>query len=631
MIEQSSCDDSRIRRTFVASLLTLHAALLLGNARWNFITYDEIVHVPAGLSNWHIGRFSLARVNPPLARMLATLPVLLANPKTDYHRFLDTQGRRQEWEVGNDFLAANGERTFDLIRLARLAGIGWSLLGGCLIYLWARELYGSTGGCLALALWCFDPNVLAHAPLATADLPATVASLGAVYAFRKYLQAPHWRVAVIAGFALGVAQLTKYTMILLYGILPLWWVFDRLRRQGPGKWRTLGHASLVVLVSLYVLNLGYGFEDSGRALKDYTFISRVFTGSGHAEDSSPDGRPPGNRFRATWLGEARVPLPANYLRGIDVQRKDFEGAFQSYLNGTWSDRGWWYYYLEAFVIKEPLGFMILVMWGLGRAMLRRPGAAHPAEELGLVISALTYLVFVSSQTGFNHHMRYVLPMLPFLIVGSGKLGWFFRPGHLKAAGIVVVLGTWGIASSLMVYPCSLSYFNEAAGGPLAGHAYLVDSNIDWGQDLLRLRDWLRSHPEARPFHLAYFNSVAPELFGIDYRLPPMRPPRGPVSGGSGSDGPQGPLPGYHAISVNFLRGMIHGARNGAGNSGLASRHDAYTYFLQFRPIARAGYSIYIYHITEAEANDARRRMGLPPPGTDQASSRTVQGKATGGE
>jgi hypothetical protein len=111
-------------------------------------------------------------------------------------------------------------------------------------------------------------------------------------------------------------------------------------------------------------------------------------------------------------------------------------------------------------------------------------------------------------------------------------------------------------------------YNEAAGGPLAGHAYLVDSNIDRGQDLLRLRDWLRSHPEARPLHLAYFNSVAPQLFGIDYRLPPMGPPRGPVSDGSDIHSPHGPQPGYRAISVSFLRRMTHAVRTGGGRFGI---------------------------------------------------------------
>jgi hypothetical protein len=617
------------QRAFVASILAGHVLLLLGSLHSNFITYDEIVHVPAGLSHWQTGSFNLDRVNPPLGRMLATLPLLLADAKSDYSRLSDIPGHRRDWEVGQSFMTLNGERTYDLIRLARLSGIAWSLLGAWLIYRWTRELYGDAGGCLALVLWCFDPNILAHAPLATPDLSATVAGLAAVYAFWKYLQGPGWAGAIMAGLALGVAQLTKQTLILLYGILPVWWLLNRLRRTGPGIGRTLIDAAIVVSVSLYVLNAGYAFKDTCWRLKDYTFASRMFRAPGPATDL----RSFGNRFRGTWIGGLRIPLPADYVRGIDLQRTDFEAKLPSYLNGCWQDHGWWYYYLEALAIKEPLGFLLLATWGLGRKLLRRAGAARDTEELGLLASALVYFVAVSSQTGFNHHMRYVMPMLPFLIVGTGTLGYLFRRGHIRAAAAVVALTAWAVVSSLTVYPCSLSYFNEVAGGPLCGHAFLVDSNIDWGQDLLRLRDWLRSHPEAQPLHLAYFGSVEPRLFGIDYRLPPPGP-MGRKGAGAIEGGPEvGPVPGYHAVSVNALRGMMFHVPSGGDASAMLLRQDRYTYFLQYRPIARAGYSIYIYHVTEAEADAARRRMGLPPLRTNRASSRTVRGdsaeRATG--
>jgi hypothetical protein len=603
--------DRPIRRTIVTALLIIHAGLLMGNLYLNFITCDEIAHVPAGLSHWQTGSFSLDRVNPPLARMLATLPLLVANPKTDYHQLFDTQGIRLEWPVGEDFAAANGARTFELIRLGRLSGIGWSLLGGWLVYLWARELYGDAGGCLALSLWCFDPNVLGFAPVVTPDLPATVAGLWATYAFRKYLQVRRWELAAIAGLAVGVALLIKHTLILLYGILPLMWLLDRTRRSGSGGWRTLRDALIVVIVSLYVLNLGYGFQNSCWALKGYSFASHSFTGYNPNPDDAANDWPIGNRFRGTWLGEFVVPLPADYLSGIDLQRKDFEGRWDSYLNGQWRNRGWWYYYLEAFAIKEPLGFLILILWGLSRAFSRCSGAAHPSEELGLAVAALVYLFVVSSQSGLNHHMRYVLPMFPYLMIGTGKLAYFFRRGQVKAATVVASMATWGIASSVALYPCSLSYFNEAAGGPEGGHAYLVDSNIDWGQDLLRLRDWLRAHPEAQSLHLAYFNSVDAQLLDIDYRLPTLGPRKGQSRDRPEDAAEQGPQPGYYAISVNFLRGMIFRARDGKGNWTPIPR-DALGYFRRFKPIARAGYSIYIYHITDSDADDARRRMGLPP-------------------
>jgi hypothetical protein len=163
---------------------------------------------------------------------------------------------------------------------------------------------------------------------------------------------------------------------------------------------------------------------------------------------------------------------------------------------------------------------------------------------------------------------------------------------LAAAGSVV--------SSLAVYPHSLSYFNEAAGGPIGGPAHLLDSNIDWGQDLLNLRRWLDVHPEVAGLKLAYFGAAGPRLAGIDAPLPP----RGPMESGEDPDraGELGPQPGWFAVSVNYVYGY-HDSK---------SDRPYYAYFRAFKPAAMAGYSIYIYHITRTEADEARRRLGLPP-------------------
>lgn len=601
-----------LRRLIVASLLVVHVGLVFGNLRWNFITFDEVAHVPAGLSHWETGTFALGRVNPPLARTVATLPLLFASPRTDYHQLSDRQADRLERKVGVDFIAANGPRSFDLIRLARLAGIVWSLLGGVAVYLWARNLYAGAGGTLALVLWCFDPNVLAFAAVATADLPATVAGLWATYAFQAYLHARRWETAVVAGAALGVALLTKYTLLLLLGILPVMWFLDRSREPGPGRSRTLRDSFLVIFTSVVILNAGYGWRHTGWALKDYIFVSRVLTGHTIDASSPPETWGVRNRFRDSWLGELITPLPADYLGGIDIQRFDFERRLESYLNGQWRDHGWWYYYLEAFAIKEPLGFLLLMVWALGLALSRRAGVAYRSDELSLAFAALAYLVVVSSQTGINVHMRYVLPMWPYLIIVTGKLARYLRPGNYRQGAAVAALALWGAVSSLSIYPHSLSYFNEVAGGPTGGHACLVDSNIDWGQDLIRLRDWLDRHPECRPLHLAYFNDLDPALFGIEYSLPPPGSPESHAAGEAADSARWGPQPGYYAISVNFLRGMIFEAPNGRGGWDLVPRHDTYSYFRQFKPIARAGYSIYIYRLTKDAANAARRRMGLPP-------------------
>src|SRR5205807_230734 len=119
------------------------------------------------------------------------------------------------------------------------------------------------------------------------------------------------------------------------------------------------------------------------------------------------------------------------------------------------------------------------LWSIALALGKHCACAGWLEELFVGLPALAILVLVSSQTGFTHHMRYVLPLFPFLIVGTGKLGSYFRPGQWRGALAVSALLSWGIASSLAVYPHSLSYFNEVVGGPDNGGAHLIDSNLDW--------------------------------------------------------------------------------------------------------------------------------------------------------
>jgi hypothetical protein len=205
------------------------------------------------------------------------------------------------------------------------------------------------------------------------------------------------------------------------------------------------------------------------------------------------------------------------------------------------------------------------------------------------LPGLGYLVFVSSQTGFSHHLRYVFPALPFFFVGASRL-WGSAWWEVRwVRWLVGVLLLGSAVSGLRVYPHSLSYFNELAGGPLGGPRHLLDSNIDWGQDLYYLESWVREHPEARPLYVAYFGSYAPGDLGMELR--------------SIEELKSGPHPGWYAVSVNYLYGY--------GVGGSRQRSSAYEYFQGLTPVAYAGYSIYIYHLDLAEANRLRREMGLP--------------------
>ncbi len=568
----------------VFGLLVIHCALISWSAWAHSATRDEVGHLATGLSHWRLGTFGLYRVNPPLVRSVAALPLVFTAIDIEWDGFSEHPGSRNEFHCGDKLIAANGARYFWLLTLARWTCIPFSLIGGFLCYRWARELYGQPAGILALSLWCFSPNILAHGQLMTPDAGAAALGVAAAYVFWRWLKCLTWTQAVRAGIVLGLAELTKTTWIVLFGLWPLLWIVWRWPRakaeseepKAEGEWkREACQLGTILLLALYVLNLGYGFEGSFQKLGEYGFVSEALGGPSENSATSAGGR---NRFHNTWLAQVPIPLPKNYLMGIDLQKWDFERKMWSYLRGEHRLGGWWYYYLYALAIKVPLAIWLLVFLAAGLGFFARGYTAGWRNELVLLAPIAVILVLVSSQTGFNHHLRYVLPIFPFAFIWISKVAQVFEFGHRKLAAVVVLAMAWSVGSSLWVYPHSLSYFNELAGGPKNGHAHLLNSNIDWGQDLLYLKRWLQKHPEAKPLHLAFSGSYDASIAGIEYTLPPTEP-----------------QPGWHALSVNEIR----------------SRSKQYEHFLKFEPVAMAGYSIYIYHITPEEANSVRRELALP--------------------
>jgi len=416
----------------VATLLSIHAGLLAFSATRHSPTLNEPGHFVAGLGHWKYGRFELYRVNPPLVRMVAALPVMAVGYEEDWSGFYEKPGARPVFSMGANFIKANGERSIWLYTIARWACIPFSLIGGLFCFYWSRELWGhNLAGLISLALWCFEPNILAHGELVTPDCAATSLGLGAGYFFWRWLKQPNWERASLAGLLLGFAQLSKMTWIILFGVWPVLWILWTLFYKPPHredrliitKRKTqLIQLATILTLGLYLLNLGYGFDETFTPIKEYTFISSAFTG---LEESGEEG----NRFRGTALGSVPVPFPKQYLLGMDVQKHDFEDYGQlSYLRGEWKDGGWWYYYLYAFAVKTPHGtqFLLLLAWiSLWRAS-RAPNQSWKWISLIILLTpAILVFTLVSSQLEFNHHFRYVLPSFGFLFVFAGVNSiWF---------------------------------------------------------------------------------------------------------------------------------------------------------------------------------------------------------------
>lgn len=582
---------SRFSVVLLIGLMTLNTCMLGWGAWCHSPTVDEIAYLPAGLWHWSTGRFELACVSPPLVRLVAAAPLLLADPQTDWTSVAVTPGRRSEHRIGKNFLRANGPQSFWYFTVARWACIPFSLLGVYVCWRWASELYGESAGLLAALLWSISPNLLAHGQLMTPDVGLTATLVTACFLFWRWLRRPGWTLALVCGLALGVAQLSKTTAVVLFPVyLLVWCVVSLLQRNARGhSWskQELLQLGTIFFVAIMCINLGYGYAGSFRRLDQYAFVSHALGG-----DDAVSGRM-GNRFNGSWLGIVPVPFPADYLLGIDFQWHDFDSKLRSYLGGEFKQGGWWYYYLYGLAIKVPLGtwlLLVLAEWARLRSVDK---LGDFRNDIVVIAPASAILILVSSQTGFSHHVRYVLPIAPFAFVWISKIA---QPGALGSRWLSLVAVTaivWTSTSSLFVYPHSMSYFNELVSGPRGGHAHLINSNIDWGQDLLYLQEWVRDNPQARPLKVAFYGGYDPHLAGIKFSLPPSSGPSTCAGASPALDA------GWYAVSVNFLRGHHYVVINERGETESTEDY-CWKYFLAMKPVAMAGYSIYIYRVNATD-------------------------------
>lgn len=551
----------RSAELWIFIILFLHAEMLIWGAVANSPTVDEPRHISAGLIHWKTWEFWANRGNPPFVNMIATLPLIWrdVNPGSS----------------GEEFMSSNGANAFWYIIYSRWACIPFSLLGGYICFRWASVLYGNASGILALILWCLCPDILANGQLATCDLAATSIGVTAGFVYSQWLRQRTWGWAVCAGLMLGAVQLTKYVWVVAY---PLWltvWCLCKLI-----EFRTATRASILresgqivtmIVISMYVINSAYGFEGSFSPIASYPMNVRILKYLGMNQSAASQSS------IAQGIQSIPVPLPRQYWLGVDAvvayNQEPSRQPYGIYLHGERKMGGWWYFYLYAMAVKLPLGFWVLLGLACFLPSAWSQYSSGWYNEMTLILSAVGIVVFVSSVTTAQF-ARYILPAYPFAFIWVSKLA--LAGGRSLLSKFVTLAAISFVTSSVSVLPHSLSYFNEFAGGPRNGHRHLVNASFDWGQDLFYLRDWLNKHAAGRPVRVAYFGLVDPKLVGIDASFTSE------------------PSVGLNAISMTVMR------------SGYEpwSRE-----FLNYEPVAMAGYSIYIYDI-DSETAAAIRQSAL---------------------
>lgn len=551
------------RRTalLVAGLLALHLALGVFSAARKSNTFDEAFHIAAGHAWLRDGIDSYAaRNHPVLGRaIVALLPWALLDLDADPAVAPDFVPESPFFDYAGRFLYENRVPGGRILLLARLANILLGTLLGLYVHRWAREAWGAAGGLAALFLYALSPVILANASLATTDLPLAAFFTAACYhLWRLAGSGPPLRHGLAAGLFLGLALAVKLTAVLL---LPLFALAAAARLRRGASRRAVAAVALVPALAWVALWSAYGwhYASTGPAFPGFPWERYA----GHAAAPLADAL---RRLHA---------LPESFLFGLIASAADVAGGRPAFLMGELSATGWWHYYLVAFLVKTPIAALLLLGAALARAFRRR----ELRERAGWILAPALLVVVIVSAQRVNIGIRHILPAYPLLCVLSGAAvppgAWARRlPRALLLGG-----AAWYLGAALWIAPHQLAYFNEAAGGPANGYRWLVDSNLDWGQDLKGLKEFMDREGIAR-VKLAYFGFADPHWFGIDYEYLPSVTLIDPVP----PAGLSTELSGWFAISATLLQGVY------------LSEPDLYRVFRDMQPVAKIGYSIFVYRL-----------------------------------
>jgi 4-amino-4-deoxy-L-arabinose transferase-like glycosyltransferase len=579
--------------------------VLFGWQAWNCMrscaqTFDEAEYICSGYACWSQRAFAFNAETPVLPKLLVSLPVYVRWPHLRVPLDLTQPSLQVEFTVGSDFLYGSGVDATEMLTTARLANLVLAVSLLVLVARWAGRLWGPAGSLLALGVATFEPNLIAHGSLATTDMCLTLFGTGSLYFLWEHIESPRVATLLGCGLCAGAAVASKHTGLVFLGIDALvvvllvamgrrftvpfgdGWsggaaaVGGGAERGRGGRWfEASGGFAVVVAIALVVLDVCY----FGR-----------------------------------WIG--------CYFDGLRTQMAHQQQGHVAFFMGQTGTAGWWNYFLVAFAVKSTLGFLALVGASVVWPGDSRPGGdvcasggrtfedvrspeAHMHEgrtrtaAVCLLLPVFCLFAF-TTRLKVDLGVRYILIVYPLLFVWLARLA---LPASRVALTLVGLLVAAHIASSLSVAPHMLAYYNEAAGGPKGGPRYVADSNVDWGQDLLGLHQWMADNG-VRILYLSYCGTASPVYYDVPFQalpgvyqmsvpmsLPPVTKPSVPH---------HGPRPRvYLAISLtNLYETQVDGTL-------------LYGWLREKEPVTRIGWSIYVYDLSgDAEAHVHLARVYL---------------------
>ncbi len=388
------------------------------------------------------------------------------------------------------------------VKRGRYATIALSLLLALYVLKWSYELYGRNGALLSLSLYVFDPNLLGHGQLVTADLPAALMITVALYHFWQFLKLGGKRRALLSAVTLGLSQLAKYSCIYLYPIfLVIAAIYCRSTPAAeavrPSRWPRLlcvllcwtGVTAFFAAVSILMINLGFGFNGIGTPLSGYTLNDPVF-----------------KKLQATPIvGNLPLPLPVPYVQGLDLVKSEermglawgniyMAGKLRvNHHDGTL--HGFPGYYFYAAFFKVPIAKQVIFLVALFGYFSRRGQTMTSAlrrEEIFLLVPILIYWIYFNFFFNAQIGIRHVLPVFSLATIFCGR--FLATPESKLRRYTGVIVAAWVAASTLSYYPHFISYFNEFVRDRRLAYRHLADSNLDWSGNYWYLIEYIRRHP-----------------------------------------------------------------------------------------------------------------------------------------
>jgi len=542
---------SRSRFILVAGLvLIIFATLRIATTYPVFTqTYDEPWHIACGMEWLDKGTYTYELWAPPLPRVLVAVgPYLLgARSHSEPNAFIE----------GNTILYS-GRSYWRNLTAARLGTLPFFVLTCAIVWLWASRWFGQSAGLWAMALYTTLPASLGHAGLATPDTAAAAGVLAVLWAAVSWFESPSVKRAVWLGIAGGLALLTKFSAVAflpacaLFAALYVMFLECRGVRIPIVPARQARQLCVSLFVAVLLLWTGYRFsmESWTGDLQD----------GGVGQESS----------QVTNLARAaeklqRIPLPLLQIpKGLYQLKSRMDYGVESYLLGEYRQTGWWYFIAIVLLVKTPLAFLALVVAGCLMTFLE----AHKGDwRCGLPAVFALAIIGVCMLSRLSPGVRYVLAFYPLVSIPAGALvarRLRKTEGSLVRAAIALCIALTFMESAV-AHPDYMAHFNVLAGRH--PESILAESDLDWGQDLERLRLRLNTLG-ADHVALAYFGTAEVRKSSLPEILPLS---------------PWVPATGYIAVSVHHL--CVSYARDGS-----------YGWLRHHRPLERVGRSIFLYYI-----------------------------------